>query len=417
MMTVSDSMTLLSSRFLADASTWPLHDLVYRGKGAASYSAASDEAFMFILYQSIIWFVVLMGLMVFFVFKYRRREGRPAPVSPSHSTKIELAWTIFPSLLLVVMFIMGFKGYRDMVVPKGGGLDVDLIGQKWSWTMTYANGAGSTHLTKPGVLASKPVPVYYVPEGTPIRLKMISKDVMHSFYVPDFRTKFDVLPNRYTKFWFETEMVSASPNARTLSDIEVPEPGFAHLKGTPYVDHWVFCAEYCGDFHSEMAAVIRVLPKDKFEWWFANADKALPPAQQGQKIYENNCAACHSIDGSGRTGPTWKNLYGKTETLSGGKQVKVDDDYLRESIWYPTAKVVAGFEGIQMTSFLGVLDDPKINALIAFMKSEWCAENWKELGGVSKDWKSAAEADGAKPGEKAADKPADKPADPAADKK
>jgi cytochrome c oxidase subunit 2 len=381
---VNDMMNMIpTGTLLADASKWPLFDIWFRGKSGSTYGGSSDTAFMFIVYLSIFWFVLLMGLMVYFAFKYRRRAGQPAPVSPSHSTRIEIAWTVGPSLLLVILFVMGFKGYSDMLVPKGGGLDVDLIGQKWSWTINYPTGASSTHSTPANLLSSKPVPVYFIPEQTPIRMKMISKDVMHSFWVPDFRSKIDVLPNRYTKYWFETEKIPA--DAPKLQE----SGAWAFLDGTPHVDHWVFCTEYCGEFHSEMAAIFRVIPKAKFDEWVAKSDAAEHPAARGKKLWERNCISCHSIDGSRGTGPSWKNMYGAMHAMSGGKQVKVDDDYIRESIWYPQAKTVAGYEGVAMTSYLGVLDDKAINALIAFMKSEHVAENWKELGGVSKDFKPA----------------------------
>lgn len=405
MMTVNDMMT--PNRMLADTSTWPFFKLWFQGRSGATYGEESDVTFMFILYTAIFWFVLLMGLMFYFVWKYRRRPGLPAPVSPAHNTNIEIAWTVGPSLLLVVMFVLGFKGYSDMLVPKGGGIDIDLIGQKWSWTLNYPSGASSTHATDPNVLSSKPVPIYFVPEGTPVRLKMISKDVMHSFWVPDFRAKIDVMPNRYTKYWFESAKIPA--DAKTM--IPDANPAWSFLDGTPHVDHWVFCAEYCGDFHSEMAAIIRVIPKAKFDEWVAKSDAAEAPAARGKKLWERNCISCHSIDGSRGTGPSWKNIYGATHAMSGGKQVVADDDYIRESIWYPQAKTVAGFEGVAMTSYLGVLDDKAINSIIAFMKSEWVADNWQQLGGVNKKFEGGAQApaDGAKPADPATPADAGKP--------
>jgi cytochrome c oxidase subunit 2 len=405
MMTVNDMM--MPNQILADASTWPFFNFWFRSASGSTYGDESDVAFMFILYTAIFWFVLLMGLMFYFVWKYRRRPGMPAPVSPAHNTNIEIAWTVGPSLLLVVMFVLGFKGYSDMLVPKGGGMDIDLIGQKWSWTMNYPTGASATHATDPNVLSSKPVPIYFVPESTPVRLKMISKDVMHSFWVPDFRAKIDVMPNRYTKYWFESAKIPA--NAKTM--LKDANPAWSFLDGTPYVDHWVFCAEYCGDFHSEMAAIIRVIPKDKFEEWVAKSDAAEAPAARGKKLWERNCISCHSIDGTRGTGPSWKNIYRATHTMSGGKQVVADDDYIRESIWYPQAKTVAGYEGVAMTSYLGVLDDKAINSIIAFMKSEWVADNWQQIGGVNKKFEGGIAPADAKPADA---KPADAAAPAAA---
>lgn len=384
------SHPMLGGPLLADVSSWPLHNLWYSGKGGATYSGESDLAFMLILYYSIAWFILLMGLMVYFVLKYRRREGQPAPVSPAHSTKIEIAWTVLPSLTLVAMFLLGFKGYSDMLVPKQGGIDIDLIGRKWSWTMNYANGAGSTHSANAGLVSSKKVPIYFVPDDTPVRLRMISEDVMHSFWVPDFRAKIDVMPNRYTKYWFQSEKLDAADtSAKRMTEYADPKNPWNFLQNVPYNDHYIMCAEYCGDFHSEMTAVLRVIPRDKFHEWTLKADSAEPPYLRGKKLYENNCSTCHSIDGSSRTGPSWKNMYGATHTMSGGKQVKVDDDYIRESIWTPQAKVVAGYEGVQMTAFK--FEEKNIAALIAFMKSEFVHEKWAEVGGVNKEGKTAAE--------------------------
>lgn len=416
-----NDMTILSNAvptgfpamILGDVSSWPFFKTWLRNPTGSTYGTGTDVAFMFILYLSIFWFVLLMGLMFYFTWKYRRREGVATPVSPAHNTNIEIAWTVGPSLLLVVLFVMGFKGYSDIMVPKSGALEIDLIGQKWSWTLNYPTGASATHATAANVLSSKPVPVYFIPEGTPVRMKMVSKDVMHSFFVPDFRSKIDVMPNRYTTYWFESQKIPEGAN-RMEKDVN---PAWSFMDGTPHVDHWVFCAEYCGDFHSEMAAIIRVIPKAKFEEWVAKSDSAEAPAARGKKLWERNCISCHSIDGSKGTGPSWKNIYGATHTMSGGKQVKVDDDYIRESIWYPQAKTVAGFEGVQMTSYLGVLDDKSINAIVAFMKSEHVASNWKDMGGVNKAFEGEKPA--AKPGDAMA-KPEDaaKPAAaPAADPK
>lgn len=371
-MQVNNTLVLADNDAVA---SWPLHDWWYLGKGGASYSHWSDWAFMGILYLSIAWFVVLMGLMFYFVVKYRRVEGKPAPVSAAHNSKLEVAWTVIPTLMLVVMFIVGFKGYAEMMVPRTDGMEIDVVAQKWSWTFNYRDGNSSTENLPANELSSQSVPIYYVPESTAVRLKMISKDVMHSFWVPDFRTKIDVMPNRYTTYWFDTAKVPSDAKKLRFPPIEVrgeePKPNvFAALDGVPYVDHWVFCAEYCGDFHSEMVAVIRVLPKDKYEWWAANASSALPLDQQGQKLYLNNCATCHSIkEGQKLTGPSWYDLYGaKNHALEDGV-VDVDDNYIRESILNPGKRYAKGYKGVVMTSFAGSLDERKINAIIAYMKT------------------------------------------------
>ncbi len=382
--------------FLADGpgASIPLHSWWYKGPGGSSYSDASDFAFMTIFWYSVVWFVALFAITTYFVVKYRRKEGQASEVSPQHNTKIELIWTVLPSLTLVVMFVMGFRGYSDMLVPKGGGLDCDLLAQKWSWSLKYPTGGSNTESLKANELASTTVPIYYFPEETPVKLRLISKDVMHALWVPDFRAKVDILPNRYTKFWFESGKIPAG--AKTLMFADITDP-FHFLDGVPYVDHAIHCAEYCGDFHSDMAAVIRIIPKDAFAEWLKKGDAALPPVQRGQKIWETNCQTCHSIDGTLRTGPSWKDLFGRTETMTDGSTVVVDDNYTRESIYEPQKRIVGGFGGVIMPTFAGALDADQINALIAYMKS------------ISVNAKEEPDPADPKPDAKPGDKPGDKP--------
>ncbi|MEK6703882.1 MAG: c-type cytochrome, partial [Planctomycetota bacterium] len=184
--------------------------------------------------------------------------------------------------------------------------------------------------------------------------------------------------------------------AKTLMFADITDP-FHFLDGVPYVDHAIHCAEYCGDFHSDMAAVIRIIPKDAFAEWLKKGDAALPPVQRGQKIWETNCQTCHSIDGTLRTGPSWKDLFGRTETMTDGSTVVVDDNYTRESIYEPQKRIVGGFGGVIMPTFAGALDADQINALIAYMKS------------ISVNAKEEPDPADPKPDAKPGDKPGDKP--------
>ncbi len=356
-------MTLLADN---PGAAIPLHSWWFNGPGASSYSDAGDWAFMTIFWYSVAWFIALFVATTYLAVKYRRRPGQAAQISPHHNSRLELIWTVLPSLTLVVMFVMGFRGYADMLVPKGGGLECDLLAQKWSWTIKYPTGGSNTETLGANKLAFTSVPIYYFPEETPIKLRMLSKDVLHSFWVPDFRTKLDVMPNRYTKYWFETEKVPAG--AQTLQFSEVTDP-FHFMDGVPYVDHSIFCAEYCGDLHSAMAAVIRIIPKDAFAEWMKKGDAALPPAERGKKIWEGNCQSCHSIDGSIKTGPSWKDLFGRIETMTNGDKITVDENYIRESIYEPAKRIVAGFPN-SMPSQAGLLDVDQVNAIIAYMKSK-----------------------------------------------
>lgn len=348
-----------------DQGGW-LERLIFRNTGGSTFTHAADHAFMVIFWLSVFWFVFLMALTAYFVWKYRRRPGRPAPASPSHNTALEIFWTVVPSATLVWMFLVGFRGYADAVVPKSNALELSLSAMKWRWSITYPGGVTTGEATAPNSFLATAVPIFYVPSEQPVKLRMSSQDVMHSFWVPDFRVKFDVFPNRYTTYWFQTLPLKA--DARRLS---FPDPSDKqhYLDGVPYEDHWVFCAEYCGEQHSEMGAIIRAVPSDVYvKWLEANGDGSLPPAELGAKIYRNNCASCHSVDGTANTGPTWKNLYGERQKLADGSEITADDNYIRESILVPAAKIVAGFPN-QMTSFQGVLNEKQIDGVIAYMKS------------------------------------------------
>lgn len=331
----------------------------------------TDFMFMWLWWFCVIWFVALMVLMVIFVIKYRRRPGTIAPASPAHNTPLEIIWTVVPSLFLIWIFFQGFWGYIDKIVAPGHAIDMNLTGMKWNWQLNYPNGA-ETPAT--GRVGFRDIPVFYMPAKTPVRLKMTSKDVLHAFWVPDFRIKQDVVPNRLMTVWFEAD--GPAPDA-TLRHAKVtsdsPEgkkrPDLVALSDVPYTEHLVFCAEYCGTEHSEMAAFIRVVPFDAYNAWHIAIGTPSDPIELGKRLHKTKCASCHTVDGTASTGPTWKDLYGKMETLTDGSQVLVDDAYIIQSIFEPGAKVVKGFEKQNMTSFRGLLNPVQVQGLIEYMKS------------------------------------------------
>lgn len=338
--------------------------LFFRKPSGTEIGGTADGVFMFIFWWSVVLFVGLMGLMFWFMFKYRRRPGRIGPRSVSHNTALELFWTIVPTIFLVFMFFYGFWGYADAIVAPAESLLLDVRGQQWSWMVTYPNGAitGKVMSTATGGeeaydpakdnpqaaiknLGAKSIPLIVVPVNTPVQLRMISSDVIHAFWVPDFRIKFDVMPNRYTNVWFEA----------TEDQIG---------------DHWVFCAEYCGQDHSEMAAVLRVVPMAQYrevveDKW---GPKSLPPVEYGRVLYNSKCFTCHSVNGDKNTGPTWLNLYGNEHEYTDGKKRLADDNHIRESILTPGAAIRLGFPN-QMTTFAGSLGEHEISSIIAYMKT------------------------------------------------
>ncbi len=373
------------------------HRFWLRAPAGGDVGHETDVIFMWLWWFCLAWFVVLMVVMGAFVVRYRRAKVGPvAPASPAHNTTIEVLWTVLPSLCLIPMFVYGYHGYMDKLIAPGDAVEMNLTGQKWSWSLTYPDGGESPATT---TLGAKEIPVFYMPARKAIRLRMISKDVMHAFWLPDFRVKQDVLPNRYMSVWFE----AVAPAGDRLLTADNTDPSARSLVGTPYHDYWIFCAEYCGDEHSEMAAIMRVVPEDKFNAWRGAVrefmDTKLTPAQRGEMLHRTRCASCHNIQGKG-TGPEWKNLYNSKRATNAG-EVTANPDYIRESIYEPASKIATGY-GNQMTSFKGVLTEKQVNDLIAYMRT---------ISDLTPPGELAPPADtpGGTPGEKPADKPADTP--------
>jgi cytochrome c oxidase subunit II len=300
---------------------------------SSTIASQVDSLFYFILGISIFFFVLVIGAATIFVLKYKRRQATgPAP-QMDHNTTLEILWTGIPLILVIIIFIFGVRVYLVQSIAPKDALEIRLTAQRWMWTFTYPNGANS---------ASELV----VPAGKPIRLLMSSTDVIHSFFVPDFRVKQDVLPNRYTTVWFEA-----------------PDPG----------EHVIECAEYCGRGHSQMSGKVRVLSESDYAKWLDSSGispaAGLSPVKNGESLFHSRgCFSCHTADGTPSVGPTFKNAYGSTVQLEGGGQAKVDENYIRESILEPQAKVVRAFPPV-MPTFQGALKENDINALIAYIKS------------------------------------------------
>ena len=292
-----------------------------------------DALFYFILYASIAMFIIVMGATTFFAFRYKRRTEKHGTTSGiDHNTKLEILWTAIPTILVFIVFIWGFKTFIKMnVVPKDA-YEIKVNGQKWFWSFDYPDGGNSVN-------------ELVVPVDKPVKLLMASKDVIHSFFIPNFRVKMDVLPNRYSITWFE-----------------------AHTIG----EYNLFCTEFCGKGHSEMIGKVKVVSQEDFEKYaedLAFSGEGMTLEDFGAKLYvQKACVTCHKIDGSNSTGPPWNNLFGKEEKLSDGTAVIVDENYIRESILNPNAKVTLGYQAV-MPTYQGILKEKQIDALIAFIKS------------------------------------------------
>lgn len=351
---------------LAESSPSILQDLIFGGTGASEAAAWSDGLFLAITWFSIISFVIVMGAMFYFVVKYRRRPGVPAERSPHHHTLLEIVWTVVPSASLLVFFVLGFQGYAQKVVMPDSAMELKIDAWKWAWQASYPNGATSPEVkllsqkeTESGIASGLEYPIFYVPEDTQVKLRMHSRDVIHSFWIPDFRVKMDVIPNRYTGYSFHTPAVKSNETVRD------PESG----QDIPGRDMWIFCAEYCGDEHSRMAATLRVVPREIYDKKIKEWGRPKSPMVLGEQIWRQQCKICHSIDGSPGTGPTWQNKFGHDAALNDGSSVERDANYIRESILNPNAKIVQGYAAA-MPSFQGQLNDEDIDGLIAFIKAQ-----------------------------------------------
>jgi cytochrome c oxidase subunit 2 len=306
---------------------------VWMPEQASTVAPTVDFAFYFVYWVSAFFAVLITGLIVLFAVRYRHRRGvrEKADPTPHHNLALEAAWTIPPTLLVVAFFWVGFRGFMDLATPPENAYEIQVTAQKWNWLFTYPGGYVDPDL--------------HVPVDTPVRLVMSSQDVIHSFFVPAFRVKRDVVPGRYAKAWFEAT-----------------RPGEFQL----------FCAEYCGTSHSKMLAKVVVHPTGEFERWLKDASNFLdrmPPEQAGEKLYQQRgCPQCHSVDGKGGIGPSFLNLFGYPQPLTGGGAVVADEDYIRSSILQPQAQIVAGYEPV-MPTFQGRLTDREIGAIIAYMKS------------------------------------------------
>ncbi|MDH3628782.1 MAG: cytochrome c oxidase subunit II [Acidobacteriota bacterium] len=291
-----------------------------------------DADWDLVFWISTFFFFLVVGLMFYFVFRYRSKPGGKASSNVTHHTALEVFWTVIPCLLVVVLFWQSYKTYLHMTVPPDGAYEIQVTGQKWNWLFTYPNGWVDGDL--------------HVWVGEPVTLILSSEDVIHALYVPESRLKLDVVPGRYRKMWFE-------PTKAGEFDI--------------------YCAEYCGTEHSSMMSKLVVHEsRDAFDVWMADASNLhdkFPPAEVGALLYNKfGCKQCHSIDGTAGIAPTFTGLYGSRETLTTGESILVDENYVRESILEPKAKVTAGFDPV-MPTFQGRFNDDDINAIIAYLKT------------------------------------------------
>ena len=310
------------------------HGTFWMPEQANSFAHETDWMFYGILGLSAFCFFGITFAVVYFTWKYRARPGNmKAQPSILHNDGLEVTWTLIPSIIVVIIFVLGWRGYVNMATPPKNALEIKVIAQKWDWFFEY----------KVGPSASFTDTELHVPLDRPVRLTMTSKDVIHSFYVPAFRIKQDVVPARYTHLWFKAIRAG---------------------------EYRLTCAEYCGEGHSTMKNKVVVEPPGGYELYLESKQEELdtmPPIELGKKTYQL-CKPCHSTNGIRGNGPSFQGIWGTQVEMSDGSKVLVDENYIRESLMDPTAKIVKGFAPI-MPTFKGTLRDKQIDGMIAFIKS------------------------------------------------
>ena len=303
-------------------------------QGGSTIAGEVDALFYFLVYASIVFFGIVVFGIIYFSIRYRSRLGETVTTtSPiADNIKLELLWSIIPTILVVIVFFWGFNLYLKMnVVPKDA-IEIKVTGQKWFWTFDYPDGANTVN-------------ELVVPVNKPVKLLMSSRDVIHSFFVPDFRIKMDVLPNRYTIAWFEASRIGG---------------------------HNLFCTEFCGKGHSEMIGRVRVISEREYAEWLETSfqtGEGMTPEEYGEQLFVSKaCHTCHSTEGKAMVGPSLNGVFGKPVMLASGGEVTVDENYIRESLLEPQASIVAGFQPV-MPTYQGIIKDGQIDALIAYIKS------------------------------------------------
>lgn len=300
---------------------------------ASTVSEDIDALFVYIMWCSVVSCIVLLGLMIYFAWKYkaRSRKDKPQP-STDHNTTLEVTWSVLPLFFVIVMFIWGFQGFMALRTSPRDSYEIHATAQKWKWIFEYENGYVDDTL--------------HAPVNKKIRVVINAVDVLHSLFLPAFRQKIDAVPGRYTELWFEATVPGESP---------------------------VFCTEYCGTGHSDMLTKVVIHEEGGFEKWMEKAEliiEQLPPVELGERMYNQlGCSGCHSTDGTIKTGPSFKGIFGKTETMTDGSSITVDENYIKESLLEPQAKVVQGFPGA-MPTFKGKVSDKKIAGIIAYIKAQ-----------------------------------------------
>jgi len=298
--------------------------------------SASTEALkvdtLFYILLALAGFITLLvfGLVLLFAIRYRRgSKASRADMPDLLSREMEIGWTL--ATLFLFLFVFWWAGSADLsaLVPPKGAIDVHVLAKQWMWKVEHSNGA-------------REINELHVPINQPVRLIMQSQDVIHSFFVPAFRMKQDVVPGRDNQTWFQATKL-----------------GTFHL----------LCAEYCGTDHSAMRGRIVVMRPEEYAAWLTRQPEGDDLAHQGAALFvSRGCSGCHA-GSSNVHAPKLAGIYGRSVQLSDGRTIVADEAYIRDSILQPKRDIVAGYEPI-MPSYAGILDDGEVQSLIAYIRAQ-----------------------------------------------
>jgi cytochrome c oxidase subunit II len=304
---------------------------------ASNFVNSYNIAFYSIAVISLILLIGLTVTMLLFVFRYNNKKHKVA-VQNEGNTRLEIIWTVTPVLLVLIMFYYGWAGWKPMTKAPKEAMNVTSIARMWSFNFIYENGKQSTDLV--------------VPVNTPVKLKLVSMDVIHSLFIPAFRIKSDMIPGREKMMWFLPQEIG---------------------------EFDLYCAEYCGLRHSYMNSNVKVLSQADYNKWAtdsvpaaATPEKSAPGAEGLKIMITQGCNACHTSDGSRLVGPSYLHLFGEKQiVIREGKEVPVtvDEAYIKKAIYEPNAEIVKGYPGNLMQSYKDILKDEDIAKIIEYLKS------------------------------------------------
>jgi cytochrome c oxidase subunit 2 len=295
---------------------------------ASTLAADVDALYLFIVAITAFFGILTTVAVIYFAAKYKTDDPLKVGARIHGSIPLELAWSIIPFLITIVIFAWASSVYFDLYRPPDQTLDIYATGKRWMWKFQHLDGQNEIN-------------ELHVPAGRPIKVTFTSEDVLHSLFFPAFRTKADAIPGRYSTVWFTPTVIG---------------------------EHHIFCAEYCGTNHSGMIGKVVVMEPTAYEAWLTGNVPGISLVSRGERLFSDlACNTCHLSDGRGR-GPSLTNKFGSAERLATGGTVPVDEAYVRESILMPQAKLVDGYQPL-MPTFQGLVSEENVIALVEYVKS------------------------------------------------